>query len=175
MRSTVDARSRISNRDLIVDKITNIIADQIDKTLICQVHIRVLTLKLGLGDARPQQALHFASLSSRHYGSRLVRLLNYMVYQCYDSPLPIIFAALVVQQLILPLRGCRHGLRFKSNSQIIMISSRLSSLKVFLPPLPQHDTLAVIMTSLLLVKWTGVIGLRAVSEVRFYGMTLGIY
>ena len=55
MRSTVDARSRISNRDLIVDKITNIIADQIDKTLICQVHIGVLTLKLGLGDARPQQ------------------------------------------------------------------------------------------------------------------------
>ena len=55
MRSTVDARSRISNQDLIVDKITNIIADQIDKTLICQVHIGVLTLKLGLGDARPQQ------------------------------------------------------------------------------------------------------------------------
>ena len=54
MRSTVDARSRISNRDLIVDKITSIIADQIDKTLICQVHIGVLTLKLGLGDARPQ-------------------------------------------------------------------------------------------------------------------------
>ena len=57
MRSTVDARSRISNRDLIVDKITSIIADQIDRTLICQVHIGVLTLKLGLGDARPQQAL----------------------------------------------------------------------------------------------------------------------
>ena len=54
MRSTVDARSRISNRDLIVDKITNITADQIDKTLICQVHIGVLTLKLGLDDARPQ-------------------------------------------------------------------------------------------------------------------------
>ena len=35
MRSTVDARSRISNWDLIVDKITNIIADEIDKTLIC--------------------------------------------------------------------------------------------------------------------------------------------
>ena len=35
MRSTVDARSRISNRDLIVDKITNITADQIDRTLIC--------------------------------------------------------------------------------------------------------------------------------------------
>ena len=35
MRSIVDARSRISNWDLIVDKITNITADQIDKTLIC--------------------------------------------------------------------------------------------------------------------------------------------
>ena len=55
MRSTVDARSRISNQDLIVDKITSIIADQIDRTLICQVHIGVLSLKLGLGDARPQQ------------------------------------------------------------------------------------------------------------------------
>ena len=55
MRSTVDARSRISNQALIIDKITNITADQIDRTLICQVHIGVLTLKLGLGDARPQQ------------------------------------------------------------------------------------------------------------------------
>ena len=46
-----------SNRDLIVDKITSITADQIDRTLICYVHIGVLTLKLGLGDARPQQSL----------------------------------------------------------------------------------------------------------------------
>ena len=55
MRSIIDARSRISNQDLIINKITSIIADQIDRTLICQVHIKVLTLKLGLGDARPQQ------------------------------------------------------------------------------------------------------------------------
>ena len=48
-----------SNRDLIVDKIASITADQIDRTLICSVHIGVLTLKLGLGDARPQQGVPF--------------------------------------------------------------------------------------------------------------------
>ena len=72
MRSTVDARSRISNRDLIIDKITNIIADEIDRTLICQVHIGVLTLKLGLGDARPQQGvtvLEGAGILARGTGS----------------------------------------------------------------------------------------------------------
>jgi len=56
-----------------------------------------------------------------------------------------------------------------------MISSHLSNLKVFLPPLPQHDTLVGVMTLLLLVRWTGVIGLRAVSEVCLWGDILGIY
>jgi len=82
-----------------------------------------------------------------------------MVYQNYDLLLLTTFATLIVQRLILPLRRCRHGLRFGSNSRIIMISSHLSNLKVFLPPLPQHDTLVGVMTLLLLVKRMGVIGL----------------
>ena len=83
MRSTVDARSRISNWDLIIDKITNIIADQIDRTLICQVHIGVLTLKLGLGDARP----HHSSCAPSNISSSL--LTHWLSWSKPPGPLPV--------------------------------------------------------------------------------------
>ena len=101
--------------------------------------------------------LRFASPSSRHSGSRLTKLRKYMAYQNYDRLLLIIFAG--VQGSFLPLKECKHGSRFRYNSQIITIHNRLSNPKVFLPPLPQRDSLVGDMTLLSSVKQTRVIGL----------------
>ena len=101
--------------------------------------------------------LRFALPSSRHSGSRLTKLQKYMAYQNYNRLLLIIFAG--VQGSFLPLKECKHGSRFGYNSQIITIHNQLSNPKVFLPPLPQRDSLAGDMTLLSSVKQTRVIGL----------------